>query len=215
MGKMGNAADLARLLGVSKVAVGKGLKGGRLKKSATKKQGTRGYDIDLELAVVEWHENNGRPDLSGVDHRSVSVPMAKRKEVDQAGDSPALDMVADEILEDAEQDEIHDLVDADGNPIQSSVKSRRILDHFKAQQARLEYMAAVGAMVPIEEIGQAVGKEYASVRAALLSIPAKLADELAVIDSVAGARALLEAAISDALNELTLDAEPAPSVRAA
>lgn len=100
-----------------------------------------------------------------------------------------------------------DAPDLEDEGIPTLPESRRVLNHFKAQRERLEYMEKMKTLVPIEEVGQAVGREYANVRAALLAIPAKIADELAQCDSAADARLIVEAAITDALSELTADAQ--------
>ena len=204
MQETGTASDLARMLGVSKVAVSKAIKSGRLKSSVKLNPNGRGYEINLLAAGVEWRENNGRPDLSGVDHRSVSVPMDKRKPAAQRATTPP-PFDPDNFGPDTDPDEADGVTDLDGNAVPSSIKSRRILDHFKAQQAKLDYLEAIGKLVPIEEVAQTVGREYANVRAALLALPGKLADELAACEATVDARAILEAAITEALTELTAD----------
>lgn len=212
MGKAGNASDLAALLGVSKAAVSKAIKCGRLSESVKPADTGRGYVVDLDAAVIEWTEKNGRPDLSGVDHRSVSVRLDKRKAAPlEIVPAPSLPNDIDDLLAGAPLDDD----DSDDDGIPSSIKSRKIIDHYKAQQAKLDYMVSIGTMVPVEEVGQAVGREYASVRASLLSIPARIAEEVATCETALDARMIIEAAITEALNALTADAETEPSVRAA
>jgi hypothetical protein len=71
-----------------------------------------------------------------------------------------------------------------------------------AELAELELQRERGEVVPISEVAEAIGDEYAATRAKLLSIPTKLAPRIALENSEAACRELLAREITEALNEL-------------
>lgn len=74
-----------------------------------------------------------------------------------------------------------------------------------AALAELQLQRERGEVVDIEEVSRTVGEEYAAVRAKLLAIPTKLAPRIALEDSEAACRDLIEREITEALNELIAD----------
>lgn len=88
-------------------------------------------------------------------------------------------------------------------------KSNAILLAYKARLAKLEYDEKAGKVVPIEQVAQVVEAEYTRVRARLLAIPSRIAQEALLMQSIDEMRELIEAAITDALQELTGDVKRA------
>jgi hypothetical protein len=194
-----SAQEFAALIGVSAPAVTKALKSGRLSKSA-KKDG-RFWLIDPVVGRREWDANNGRPDLSGVDHKSVSVRMDRR-----GPDAPKrqqLQVPATPMGED--EPDLDEFEDGNGVKIPSSIRSRQIIDYYKSETARLEHEKRRGELVEVAEVAKIVGDEYTAVRTRLLAIPTELADELKLISDPIKIRQLIESAIHEALQELTAD----------
>lgn len=80
----------------------------------------------------------------------------------------------------------------------------------QAQLAEIELQRERGEVVPILEVADAVGVEYAAVRSRLLAIPPKLAPLMVNTQTARESRELLEQAIHEALSELSSDdCEPA------
>jgi hypothetical protein len=72
----------------------------------------------------------------------------------------------------------------------------------EAELAELEAAVKRDELVPIDVVADAVGAEYAAVRAKLLSIPTKLAPILAITSDVEEVRSLLIEKLREALEEL-------------
>ena len=89
------------------------------------------------------------------------------------------------------------------------------LDKIKAEQLRYETARAnrielqnaklQGEVVAIEDVAGVVEKEYAAVRASLLSIPSKASIELSALTSPIEIKKRLEDLINETLEELTAD----------
>jgi len=75
----------------------------------------------------------------------------------------------------------------------------------EAGLAELELAQKQGEVVEIDSICAAVADDYSNVRAKLLSLPTKLAPQVAVYDDTAECLALLSRGIDEALEELTVD----------
>jgi hypothetical protein len=76
----------------------------------------------------------------------------------------------------------------------------------EAELAEITLAKARRELVAIDAVAQAVGDEYAAVRAKLLSLPTKLAPLVAIEEREAACRDLIERGITEALNELSRDA---------
>lgn len=76
---------------------------------------------------------------------------------------------------------------------------------YKAEILRLELETKRGRLVPIDDVRATVAAEYTAVRQRMLGLPAKLCHELALADDPAACRAIVMAAIDEALVELTAD----------
>lgn len=84
-------------------------------------------------------------------------------------------------------------------------EARRRKMAAEAAMTELDLQVRRGELVEIETVAEAVGEDYANVRAKLLSMPSKLAPQLAVSDDPLACLALLETGIHEALEELTKD----------
>lgn len=178
----------ADLLGVSGAAVSKAVKRGRLAGATRPASSGVGVEIDEVEGVRLWHANNGRPDLmphvQQVPETKASRPSRKASAAaDDQRDLPGADVSEDELPEVA--------------------ISRKRTEHFKALQTELDYRRDAGELVPIDEVGKEVEKEYARVRARLLAIKVSLAPELIGVDDLVTIQNLIEQHINDALQELS------------
>lgn len=95
------------------------------------------------------------------------------------------------------------LVDANGLPNLNRATATE--KYYKALKAKLDYEEAAGKLVSIDSVAKIVEQEYSRVRARLLAIPSKLAPEVALIEDVSLCRSQIEAAVLDALAELSAD----------
>lgn len=84
-------------------------------------------------------------------------------------------------------------------------EARRRKVSAEAAMMELDLSKRRGEVVEIADVAEMVGEDYANVRAKLLSLPAKLAPVLATESDIAACQGLLEAGISEALDELSTD----------
>lgn len=204
-------SELARILGVSHTAVRKATEIGRI--TVAERDGLGRPKFDSEAAIRQWAENSNQAKKRA--HKDGGRKTRDGKPAKKSGRKSAL---ADKLVppagsppsEPPGDDGAPDAGDPDatltaGEPVNYN-KAAALEKHYKAQLARLEYEQKIGQLVPIENVGQEVEREYSRVRARLLAIPSKLAPEVALQDDVNVCRALIEQAITDALNELAADA---------
>lgn len=178
--------EYAARRGVSHTAVHKAIGAGRLKKSVSKDAQGR-YVIDAQLADKEWDKHTDQT-------RLTPERLAQKK----AAPAPAPAAVAPPEPEDDEDEPESDIPDI------NEARARKAL--YQAELLRIELETKQGQLVPIEEVKATVASEYTAVRQRVLSIPARLAQELALLDSPGEVRSRLERALTEALNELTADA---------
>lgn len=76
----------------------------------------------------------------------------------------------------------------------------------EAELAEMERDERRGELVPIAAVERVVVEEYTALRAKLLSLPSKLAPQVAIESGEAACRELLERGITEALDELSRDA---------
>lgn len=201
-----NTNQLARLLGVSHTAVAKAAKVGRISIAQRDDKGRALYDPDA--AMQEWaartdpaqkraHKMGGRPRKDGTPAQQHVEPTTAPHHPDRPGPNGGTLQTGGGLREPGEPD--------GGAPTTYNVAAARE-KYYKAELARLEYEQKTGTLVPIANVAQEVEREYTRVRARLLAIPSKLAPDVALTDDVAACRAMIEAAIVDALNELAADA---------
>jgi lysozyme family protein len=83
-------------------------------------------------------------------------------------------------------------------------EAARIKENYIALLRQLEYDRESGKVVEIDVVMQRVAERYASVRTRMLAIPTKIAPRAAVLTSPEELRALIEEAVIEALQELSL-----------
>lgn len=182
----------AELLGVSGAAVSVAVKRGRLAGATRPSESGRGVEIDEAEGVRLWHANNGRPDLMPHVRVEPPPPTSKPAKPAKAQAKPPTDQGRDLPGADVSEDELPEVA-----------ISRKRTEHFKALQTQLDYELAAGQLVPIDEVGREVEKEYARVRARLLAIKVSLAPELIGVDDLVTIQNLIEQHITEALQELS------------
>lgn len=94
--------------------------------------------------------------------------------------------------------------------LDAQVERARLL-HFQANKAEMEAKQLAGSLIPIEQVADVVGEEYANVRAKLLAIPTKAAPQVVGLSTVA-TRAKLDEMVCEALDELVADTALAPPI---
>ncbi|HTI01485.1 MAG TPA: hypothetical protein VL752_11115 [Acidisoma sp.] len=89
----------------------------------------------------------------------------------------------------------------------SMADAQTVKASYLARLRQLEYDTKAGQVVHIREVVEAVGAEYARVRARLLAIPAEQAPRLAQLKSVPEIQDALMRTIVETLEELTRDGD--------
>jgi len=75
----------------------------------------------------------------------------------------------------------------------------------EAAMSELDLSVRRGELVEIEDVSQAVGEDYANVRAKLLGLPTKAAPQAAGMTDAGEIKTLLERIVTEALEELVSD----------
>lgn len=97
---------------------------------------------------------------------------------------------------------------------QDAVGDTSQLDYEEARRREMAAKAAMleldlahrrGQLVEIEYIADLVGEEYANVRARILGLPTRLAPQVAGVSALPELREIIEAGITEVLEELTAD----------
>ncbi|MEM8493229.1 MAG: hypothetical protein AAF756_20620 [Pseudomonadota bacterium] len=86
-------------------------------------------------------------------------------------------------------------------------QERARLAHHKANIAALEEQQLAGSLIEIAEVADAVGKEYAAVRARLLALPSRVAPLVSAVNDTAEVRGVLDDSVREALEELVADSD--------
>ena len=195
---------LAKLIGISSPAVSKAARIGRITSydaDGNPKQfepgGTNLFDADTAKAELDANSQQGkrRDHKLGGRPRSDGTPAQQNTEtpvvVVKAGQAPAKSAPPPEGV-------------VTGTP--KNINEADLLEKiYKGLLAKQKYEESAGKVVPIDEVAAVVDLEYSRVRARLLGIASKLAPEVALTDDEGQCRALIEAAVVDALTELTAD----------
>lgn len=85
-------------------------------------------------------------------------------------------------------------------------EARATREKYQAKQAELDYLQAIGKLVPADELREASTRRYRAMRDKLLSIPDRVAAILAAEKDPARVHAALQAEIKAVLHELSDDA---------
>lgn len=113
----------------------------------------------------------------------------------------------EETAEHSLRDEAARLVSADGAELWSKADAEKVKENYAARLKQLEYDRESGLVVPIDDVVVAVASEYAVVRNRLLGIGSKVAPTLATLQDAEQIKAIIDAEVIEALNQLTVDVD--------
>lgn len=96
-----------------------------------------------------------------------------------------------------------DLTSADAK--WTKAEAERVKENYAALLKQLEYDLKSGAVVEIDDVVIAIASEYAVVRNKMLDVGTRVAPKAAVMKSAEEIKALIDAAVIEALEELSID----------
>lgn len=99
------------------------------------------------------------------------------------------------------------LLSADGAELWSKADAERVKENYAARLKQLEFDRESGKVVEIDDVVVAVASEYAVVRNRLLGIGSKVAPDLTTLQSAEEIKAIIDAEVTEALNQLTVDVD--------
>ncbi|MBP0492181.1 hypothetical protein [Roseomonas indoligenes] len=169
-------SEAARRAGISRPALEKHIRAGRIALTATGEVRVASFDLWLN-------------DRQNRDAPATRAPVA-RESVDGSAAADARDALK--------------LVEAEG-VFETRADAERHRDSFIARLRQVEYEREVKAVALIADTAEAVGKEYAAVRSKLLSIPAEHAPRIHRCKTIAEVQAVLTEVVTEALEALTRD----------
>lgn len=105
------------------------------------------------------------------------------------------------------RDEAARMVSADGNELWSKADAEKVKENYAARLKQLEYDRESGLVVPIDDVIVAVASEYAVVRNKLLGIGSKVAPTVATLLDAEEIKAIIDAEVIEALQQLTVDVD--------
>lgn len=110
-------------------------------------------------------------------------------------------------IEDGEtlEDAANRIVVVEGRATWSKAEAERVKENYAARLRQLEYDRESGLVAEIEDVIVAVATELSLVRNKLLNIGSRLAPRVAVMKSAEEIKAMIDAEVVLALEELTLD----------
>jgi hypothetical protein len=167
--------------------------------TAVKREGDRLVAIDLVEADKQWLANTD-PDQAS---RTRGITAAPEGSSPAAGPSTAAEHAPDAPRRDepaampppGEQGKDFGYLEA---------RAKR--EQFQAKQAELDYLEAIGELVPKAELREAASRRYRAIRDKLLNIPDRLAPILAAQTDPARVHTELSKEIKQVLHELSDDA---------
>ena len=175
-------AELATIKGCTKAAVTHASKS-RIAAAVVEKDGKRWLDRDLALEL--WNKNTRATATSKVSQPDpVDSPPPSPTSTPRPADLKRL-------IDALPEDQIPDLNE-----------SRARHEHYKAEKARLEALQGRGELVPADEVKAEAFKAARSVRDALMSLPDRLAAQLAGTSDVRLCHTLLTEELRVALRSL-------------
>lgn len=126
-----------------------------------------------------------------------------RKGVEQVADTA--DGFADVADGETDAQAVDRIMGSKGRHLWSKPEAERVKENYAALLRQLEYDRQSGLVVEIEDVALAVASEYALVRNKLQNIGSRIAPRVAVLRSAEEIKAIVDAEIAFALNELTVD----------
>jgi hypothetical protein len=200
--------EFARIRGVRLGAVQKAIESGRVTAFKRSVEG-RLKAIEVNRATAQWNGNTDPDQAARAGAPIFAEPntpqgAARSCESINGTASPAAASLAPDLLTPAPA----------ADPVAPTEDSERYLaararkQEFEAKQAELDYLAALGRIVSVDELSRVAARRYALVRDKLLNIPDRLATIIIAERDPARAHALMTAEIKRVLNELADAAEP-------
>jgi hypothetical protein len=182
--------DFAKLVGVTKHAVGEAIKSGRLVKSVRPDEFGTMKIADVELAKREWMANT---DTSMV-RRPENVDAALAR---SAGKWEDISAPVDEGDDDGPPE-----MEADPSTAEMSPAQRKA--HWEAKSKELAFRKEAGELVPAAEVERALTDTFTTCKTRLLAIPSRAKQEAP--DLTLAHLALLERLIREACSDLAVSA---------
>jgi hypothetical protein len=102
-------------------------------------------------------------------------------------------------------DAVDRIIGSKGRVMWSKAQAEQVKENYAALLRQLEYDRESALVVEIEDVALAVASEYALVRNKLQNIGSRIAPRVAVLRSAEEIKAIVDAEIAAALNELTTD----------
>lgn len=170
---------------VSRGAVDKALREGRLTSAAANKNSSGRWQIDPVLADQEWAANSTRqkPGAAAVEHAKEAATVEPTKRL--------LEFGPDAIP-----------VDQDGNPL-TRIEVQTIKEAALAQKAQLDLAEQKGALVRMSDMRTLISELGRTVMDSVLAVPARMCDGLAQEDDPVRIEILLEQQLTTALRSLS------------
>jgi hypothetical protein len=177
-------AEFALIRGVSKASVSSAMKD-RIRGAIVEQDGVRW--LDKELALELWNRNTKRNNNAVVDApQAVRPPVTKRKPPADAAAAALVDAVMS-----TPDDQIPDRYDSEARKV-----------HYQAELAKLQTLKERGELVPAAEVKARWFEHGRAIRDNLLSIPDRIASQLAASTDAREVHVLLSEEISGALRVL-------------
>jgi len=190
-----SVAEFAREMGVTDPAIWIAIKKKRLLKGVVERNGKTA--IDADIAAKEYHRSQPHPLKS-------PAPKSKQKQATPPTPSPAGGVPATAAPAEPRRVIIEKPRDVDpGQEMASYHDARAMREAYDARMSKLEYQKELGKLVPVEDVQKQAAQVAKTVRDALLSIPARIAAEVANEIDVWKVEIMLDKEIRGALEELT------------
>jgi phage terminase Nu1 subunit (DNA packaging protein) len=138
-------------------------------------------------------------EMCGLDRRTVKKRLASLKVHLVEGKSHLYDMFEANSMLYGTSTSDH------GDTLAQMSREELRLETAKADKVELEVGRMKSELVSIEEVATVVEREYGAVRAGILSMPSKVAQDLVLMDQFVGIKNYLEDAINEILTELSAD----------
>jgi hypothetical protein len=193
--KFVSAREFGRQVGVSHVAVLKGIKNGRLLASLAVGLDGKPAIVDAELARHEWFANAGQARNSGgaaAARAGDEPPVTPVPDAPLPPDNPLGDteLLGDEA---GESEEVTDFTTLNG--------AQRLVTLERARKLRLENEIKRGRLVDVSTAAKEAFEAERIIRESILNLPARLSGELAAETDAGRVYAKLDAALRQALND--------------
>ena len=199
MSELLSQSAYAKLRGVTRQAVGKAIRVGRLSASVVAVDGRVHPMIDRELADQEW---DAKTDPTQVREEHRRATRAGQERLFETGEppEPGPGHVAEPTA--PRMDDSPSPATAGSGAREEYTNARARRETVMAQMAELELQERMSGTVPAERVRRDWIKAARVVRDSILQLPSKLSSRLAAASDAREVRILLERALEDALRDL-------------